>query len=77
MFFKTDKNIDNRAVMIGYFATFVFWGLILLVNSFYESFYEREFISSSLTILLMGLAVFFLTEIIATKIRKKQSDKLA
>lgn len=70
MFFKNDDKIDSRAVNIAYFVTFVFWGAVLLINSIFEWIYNKEFISSSLTILIMGLAVFFLTEMITTKIRK-------
>ncbi|MED4631562.1 hypothetical protein P9443_01370 [Peribacillus frigoritolerans] len=74
MFFKNDDKIDRRAVNIAYFATFIFWSVALLINSAFE-FYNKEFISSSFMILLMGLAVFFLTEFIASKIRGSQAHK--
>ncbi|MGM0777934.1 MAG: hypothetical protein ACQEXE_16365 [Bacillota bacterium] len=75
MFFKRNEKIDRGAVNLAYFMTFVFWGTVLFINTFFEWFYNKQFISSSLTILIIGLVVFFLTEFIATRIKKSQADK--
>ncbi|MFJ7939629.1 hypothetical protein ACIQYG_14115 [Peribacillus sp. NPDC096622] len=70
MFFK--KSANSKAVNNAYFATFVFWGVVLFINSICET-YNREFISNSRIILVMGLAIFFITEFIS--IKKSQANK--
>jgi hypothetical protein len=74
MFFKKNNKVNNKSVNSAYFATFIFWSAVLLINSTYE-FYGKEFISSSWIILIMGLIVFFLTEYISGTIRKSQANK--
>lgn len=74
MFFKNDNKIDQGAVNTAFFATFMVWAAILLVNSALE-FYNNDPILGSFSTLVIGLIVFFLTEIIATKIRKSQINK--
>jgi energy-coupling factor transporter transmembrane protein EcfT len=68
MIFK--KGTDTKAVNNAYFATFIFWGFALLINSIFE-IYHKEFISS-LYILIAGLIIFFLTEYIT---KKSQAEK--
>ncbi|WP_419881855.1 hypothetical protein ACN6MY_20690 [Peribacillus sp. B-H-3] len=69
MFFKHSSKIDLKAVNIAYAVTFAFWGFTLLLNSVFEWYYKGLALSS-LTILAMGLVIFFLTEWMAAKIKK-------
>lgn len=71
MFFKYNEKIDKKSVSVAYFITFVFWGTVLLINAIFEWIYNKQFITSSLAILLGGLVIFFLTEYITTKIRNR------
>ncbi|MBM7649935.1 glucose uptake protein GlcU [Bacillus ectoiniformans] len=70
MFFKHDDKINKKAVNMAYFITFVFWGIVLLVNSVFEQFFDKQLISSSFTILIMGLSIFFITEFIVSRLKK-------
>ncbi|WP_419883942.1 hypothetical protein ACN6MY_10920 [Peribacillus sp. B-H-3] len=72
MFFKKKGNYNRKAVANGHFATFVFWGLVLFIKGVCE-LYDKEFIHNSLTILLVGIAIFFITEFISNK--KSQANK--
>ncbi|PLT32824.1 hypothetical protein CUU64_16930 [Bacillus sp. V5-8f] len=74
MFFKKDENIDRKSVDIACWITFLFWGIILLINGVFET-YKKECIFSSFSILIMGLAVFFISEYITRRIRKSQTNK--
>lgn len=73
MFFKKDDSIDRRAVDIACWITFSFWGVMLLINATLESFNKQAM--SAWTILAVGLAIFFISEIIITKSRKSQATK--
>lgn len=70
MFFKKDNNANEKYADIACWCTFVFWSGSLLINSIYEIFFDRLLISHSLTLLLSGLIVFFVTAILL-KILKK------
>ena len=74
VFFKKDDNIDRKAVSIAFVVTFAVWGILLLVNSASE-FNGNDPVLPSFTVLVIGLVAFFLTEMIATKIRKSQASK--
>lgn len=74
MFFKNDSGIDRGAVNTAFLATFIFWAAILLVNSALE-FSNNDPILGSFPTLIIGLAIFFLTEIIATKMKKSRANK--
>jgi hypothetical protein len=73
MFFKHSSKIDLKAVNIAYAVTFAFWGFTLLLNSVFEWYYKGLALSS-FTILAMGLAIFFITDWIATKIRRLKAE---
>lgn len=75
MFFKKNDKFEKDSVNIAYFVTFVFWGSVLFINAVSEWIYDRDLIPKSFTILIMGLVVFFLTEWIATRIKKSQANK--
>ncbi|MQR94635.1 hypothetical protein [Fictibacillus phosphorivorans] len=62
MFFKHNEKIKQRNVNIACWCTFTVWAVLLLINSFYEFFMDKEFIASSFTILVIGLVVFFVVE---------------
>lgn len=72
MFFKPDPHADKNITNIACWCTFVFWGVVLLINSFYESFFNKPFISSSLTILYSSLAIFFVTDLLLKFFKQKK-----
>lgn len=67
MFFENDstkkKSSSNNACWI----TFCFWGLVLFINSIFELLFDRELISSSFLILVLGLIIFFISDFIINK----------
>jgi len=64
LLFKDDNHPNaKRNANIACQSTFVFWCILLLINSVYELF-DRVFISNSITILLAGLAVFFAVDLL-------------
>lgn len=67
MFFKEDKNPNNEATNGAYYITFLYWGVILLINFYFEQYKGREFISSSGTILFSGIAILYISEFILKK----------
>lgn len=69
LFFERSSE-EGNGKDIGFFITFVFWGIILFVNAINELFFKQTFISSSFAILILGLIVFFVSEFIAEKIKK-------
>ena len=70
MFLKKDDHANEKYADIACWTTFVFWSGALLINSIYELLFDKLLISHSLTLLLSGLVVFFVT-IILLKILKK------
>lgn len=64
-----EKSSEEGSKEIGYFTTFIFWGIILFINAINELFFEQTFIASSFTILILGLIVFFFSEFMAKRIR--------
>ncbi len=71
MFFKKSQNNTQHADTACWF-TFIFWGIILLVNSIFETLYRKPLISSSLIILISGLLLFFLVDQIFSAIKKRK-----
>lgn len=69
LFFEKSST-EGNSIDIGFFVTFIFWGIILFINAINELFFEQTFIVSSFMILMLGLMVFFVSELIARKIRK-------
>lgn len=63
MFFKKSNQNSTKNADIACWVTFTFWGLILLINSVYEIIFSKSFVSSSLTILIAGLVIFFCIEV--------------
>lgn len=68
LFFEESSD-DGDSKNIGYFAAFVFWGVILFINAVGEIYYGQTVIASSFMILMLGMTVFFVSEVIARKIR--------
>ncbi|MFC2948857.1 hypothetical protein [Virgibacillus sediminis] len=64
MFFKNASQEEKKNADISGRATFIFWGIFLLVNAASELVYDKPVISSSLIILISGLVVFFTTDLI-------------
>lgn len=71
MFLKKDHRNIEEAVNKAYFITFGFWGFTLFINSFFELFHNRTFISN-FHLLIAGLIIFFISDYIWTKILRKQ-----
>lgn len=69
LFFEKSSG-EGNIKDIGFFVTFVFWGIILFINATNELFFEQAFITSSFAILILGIMVFFVSEFIAKKVRK-------
>lgn len=67
MFFENDSNKKKRASNNACWITFCFWGLVLFMNSVFELLFNRELISSSFLILVMGLIIFFASDFIINK----------
>ncbi|HFK1435968.1 hypothetical protein ACIQHV_32380 [Bacillus bombysepticus] len=67
MFFKTEKKENMEAANNACWITFFFWGVILFLNSIFEMFFNKQFISNSITILISGLIIFFLSDFIIKK----------
>ncbi|MET3726839.1 FtsH-binding integral membrane protein [Fictibacillus halophilus] len=72
MFFKHNDKIQQSNVNIACWYTFTVWAVLLLINSFYEFFMDKEFIESSFTILVVGLVVFFVVEAFLTLYQKSR-----
>lgn len=70
MFFKPEKKENMKATNNACWITFFFWGAVLFLNSIFELFFNRQFISNSLIILTSGLILFFLTDFILKKRRE-------
>ena len=70
MFFKVNNTNNTKNVDIACWCTFIFLGLILIVNSFSEIIFEKAAITSSLFILASGLMIFFSVEIILKSHKK-------
>lgn len=65
MFFKNDNHPNaKKYANIACWSTFILWSVLLLINSVGELLFDQALISSSLTILLMGLAVFFVVDLV-------------
>lgn len=65
MFFKNDNHPNaKKNADIACWATFIFWSVLLLLNSIYEFVFDKVLVSSSLTILLAGLVVFFSVDLL-------------
>ncbi len=62
MFFKHNEKIKQRNVNVACWCTLTVWAVLLLINSFYEFFLNKELITQSFTILAIGLVVFFAVE---------------
>lgn len=71
MFFKEDKNSDKKSIHIALMCVFLFWAIILFILSIFE-LVQVPIKISYLELLLAGLSVFFLSELIAKFIRRKQ-----
>ncbi|RCW73203.1 hypothetical protein [Saliterribacillus persicus] len=71
MFFKANPKADKTSVNIAFYSTFIFWSGFLLLNSILDPF-NKSIPIDSLTLLLSGLAVFFLSEIVARFFRKRK-----
>lgn len=72
MFFKTNSQKEKKSANIACWCTFVFWGLILFINSIFESFFNKKMISSSLTVLIAGLVIFFVVDLLFTFLKSKK-----
>ncbi len=72
MLFKESSKEGKKDANIAYFVTFVFWGIILFINSIFETFFNRDFISNSWIILILGLVIFFVTDYLS---RMKRESK--
>lgn len=73
MFFKTNKNIDNKSVNIAFYCTFIYWSGFLLTTSTLEIF-NKDIKINPLLLLLTGLIVFFVSYFMSKCIIKR-SDK--
>lgn len=72
LFKESSKEGRKKDANIAYFVTFVFWGIILFINSIFETFFNRDFISNSWIILILGLVIFFVTDYLS---RMKRESK--
>lgn len=73
MFFKEDKNFDRVSINIASYSAFIYWGIFLLINGFYET-YGKGPLVNSLFLLNSGLVIFFTSEILAKFIRKRRTN---
>ncbi|PYZ98947.1 hypothetical protein CR205_10360 [Alteribacter lacisalsi] len=71
MFFKKSRRSSAKSSDQACWVTFTFWGLILLINSITEHFFQAPFISSSMLILFLGLVLFFISDFIFESRYKK------
>ncbi|MCY7799913.1 hypothetical protein CHCC20375_2713 [Bacillus licheniformis] len=62
MFFKDADPKGKKAADGACRAAFIFWAVILFVNTTFEYFDREPLISNFSFLLGLGLAVFFLTE---------------
>lgn len=74
MLFKQDPNHNKKATQIAGQITLLFWALLLLVNAIFETGLEMNYTLNSLTILLSGVIVFFVSDLILG-IKYKKEDK--
>ncbi len=72
MFFKKDESINQKSVDAAIQSTFIFWGVALLINAFFEVTTNKPLISSSFVMLSAGLIIFYSTEQIANYIHKRK-----
>ncbi|KYG26066.1 hypothetical protein [Alkalihalobacillus trypoxylicola] len=71
LFFKNSNKVNKSSVNIAFQSTFIFWAITLLINGLFEIIQKKPLINSSLTILLVGLAIFFISEqIVNYRIKK-------
>jgi len=73
MFFKEDRNFDRVSINIASYSAFIYWGIFLLINGFFET-YGKGPLVSSLFLLNSGLVIFFTSEILAKWIRKRRTN---
>lgn len=71
MFFKKNINESKKVIDNSCWIVFSFWSFLLLLNSFYEFFYDKRLIESSFVILISGLLIFYISYFIIKKITKK------
>ncbi|PFJ07506.1 hypothetical protein COD67_06980 [Bacillus cereus] len=67
MLFENDNTKKKKASNNACWITFCFWGLVLFLNSVFELLFDRELISSSFLILVLGLVIFFASDFIINK----------
>ncbi|MCO0601079.1 hypothetical protein NGI46_27625 [Peribacillus butanolivorans] len=72
MFFKKDSKINKNSVNTAFQSTFIFWGFTLLINALFEKTQDKPLVSNSFVILFSGLAIFYLTELIANYFNNKK-----
>lgn len=70
MFFKENNAKNTKNADIACWCTFIFWGLILMINSFNEIIFKKAIFTNSLFILISGLIIFFSIEIILNIYKK-------
>ena len=73
MFFKDADPKGKKAADAACRAAFIFWAVILFVNTTFE-YFDREPLISNFSFLL-GLAVFFLTESLVKRLAVVKSRK--
>lgn len=64
MFFKTSDHKIKYANN-AYWCTFVFWGGVLLINSFSQHFYDKRLLANDFLILIIGLNLFFIVHFLS------------
>lgn len=69
------KETNERAVTQAGQMTLLFWALLLLVNAIFESGIRSTFVFSSMTILLAGFVVFFVSYLIFLQKDKRDNKK--
>lgn len=73
IFFKDNNKANKSSINIAFQSTFVFWGITLFINGLFEIIQKKPLINNSLTILLVGLVIFFVSEqIVNYKIKKRK-----
>lgn len=75
MFFKDADPKGKKAADAACRAAFIFWAVILFVNTAFEYFDREPLISNFSFLLGLGLAVFFLTESLVKRLAAVKSRK--
>ncbi|MCY8754981.1 hypothetical protein [Bacillus haynesii] len=76
MFFKDADPKGKKAADAACRAAFIFWAVILFVNTTFEYFDREPLISNFSFLLGLGLAVFFLTESLVKRLAVAKTRKM-